>query len=63
MLFLIIIIAFYSGELIWKEINVMLAPIIDATPLSNHLILTAKFIAMIFVEILLLIILKLTLDS
>ena len=60
MLFLIIIIAFYSGELIWKEINVKLAPIIDATPLSNHLILLAKFTSMIFVELFLLVILILS---
>jgi ABC-2 type transport system permease protein len=54
MLFLIIIIAFYSGELIWKEINVGLAPIIDATPLSNQLILLAKFSSMLLAELFLL---------
>ena len=48
-LFLIIIIAFYSGELIWKEINAKLAPIIDATALSSRLILLAKFTSMILV--------------
>ncbi len=56
-LFLIIIIAFYSGELIWKEINVKLSPIIDATSLSSRLILLSKFTTMIFVEIFLLCIL------
>ncbi len=60
MLFLIIIIAFYSGELLWKEIDVKLAPIIDATPLSNHLILLSKLTAMIFVEIFLLVVLILS---
>ncbi len=60
MLFLIIIIAFYSGELIWKEISVKLSPIIDATPLSSRLILLSKFTTMIFVEVFLLCVLVLS---
>jgi ABC-2 type transport system permease protein len=59
MLFLVIIIAFYSGELIWKEISVKLSPIIDATPLSSQLILLSKFTTMIFIELFLLCILVL----
>lgn len=60
MLFLIIIITFYSGELIWKEISVKLAPIVDAVPLSDSLFLTAKFGAMILVELFLLVVLIVT---
>ncbi len=60
MLFLIIIIAFYSGELLWKEIGVKLAPIIDSSALSSRIILLSKFTAMILAEIFLLGVLILT---
>ena len=59
-LFIIIIITFYSGELLWKEIDARLAPIIDATSLSSPVMLTAKFTAMILAEIVLLALLILT---
>jgi len=60
MLFIIIIITFYSGELIWKEIGARFANIADATPPANMLFLSAKFTAMIFAEVLLLVVLVVT---
>jgi ABC-2 type transport system permease protein len=60
MLFLIIIITFYSGELIWKEIGVRIAPITDAVALPDSLFITAKLGAMLLVELFLLCILVLT---
>lgn len=53
LLFAIIIITVYSGELIWKEIGNRFSMIIDASPLSNQQIMLSKFTAMIFVELLL----------
>ena len=60
MLFLIIIIIVYSGELIWKDISLKFASIIDASPLSNRQILLSKFSAMILAELFLLLIIILT---
>lgn len=51
MLFVIIIITVYTGELIWKDIDVKFAPVIDAAPISNELIVLSKFTAMILVEL------------
>lgn len=51
MLFAIIIITVYTGELIWKDIDVKFAPVIDAAPVSNRLIVLSKFTAMILVEL------------
>lgn len=53
MLFAIIIIIVYSGELIWKEISNRFSMIMDSSPVSNQQIMLSKFTAMIFVEFLL----------
>ncbi|MEP7263480.1 MAG: M1 family aminopeptidase [Bacteroidota bacterium] len=60
MLFLIIIITFFSGELIWKEITTRIAPITDAVALPDSVYITAKLGAMILVELFLLVVLILT---
>lgn len=53
-LFILIIITFYVGELVWKEREVQLSGIIDASPLSSTVNLVAKFGAMVLVEAMLL---------
>ncbi len=45
-LFILVIIAFYSGELVWAERDVQLHQIYDATPISNVVTFTAKFAAL-----------------
>ncbi|MCP4546466.1 MAG: ABC transporter permease subunit [bacterium] len=45
-LFLLIIIVLYSAELIWRERGARFHEIHGALPLSNHLLLTSKFIAL-----------------
>ncbi len=51
MIFAIIIITVYTGELIWKDIDVKFAPVIDAAPISDRLVVLSKFSAMILVEL------------
>ncbi|XRE44762.1 putative membrane protein [Tenacibaculum discolor] len=53
MYFFIIILIFYSGELIWKERTVKLSLIYDATSISDTIALTSKFIALIAIYIVL----------
>jgi len=60
MIFAVIIIAIYSGELLWKDIDVKLAPVVDATPMPDWLIVISKFTAMIFVELFILLFIALT---
>lgn len=60
MIFLIIIITFFSGDLIWKEISTRIAPITDAVALPDSVYLTAKLGAMILVELFLLVVLMFT---
>ena len=43
MLFLLIIITFYTGELMWKERDVRLASIVDASPLGSGTNISAIF--------------------
>lgn len=59
-LFVIIIITVYTGELIWKDIDVKFAPVVDAAPISNRLIVLSKFTAMILVELFVLLIIILS---
>jgi hypothetical protein len=51
--FFIIILVFYSGELIWKERIAKLSLIYDATPISDVIRLAGKFIALIGIYIVL----------
>src|SRR6476620_478065 len=44
-LFMLVIIAFYSGELIWAERDVKMEQITDATPLPNATAFLAKLTA------------------
>ena len=46
-LFLLVIIAFYSGELVWAERDAGLGQLYDATPVTNATTLLAKFSAMV----------------
>jgi ABC-2 type transport system permease protein len=53
-LFILIIIAFYSGELVWRERDVGLAPIFDALPIPRWVIFTSKLLALMAVQVILL---------
>ncbi|MDH7445532.1 ABC transporter permease/M1 family aminopeptidase [Aquimarina sp. 2201CG14-23] len=46
-LFFLLIIIFYSGELVWKERGAKLSLIYDALPVSDSVYLTSKLIALI----------------
>jgi len=59
-LFFIIIIVFYSGELIWRERDVRINLIYDALPIPDFVGLVAKFLGMIQVYVLLILVLILT---
>lgn len=56
-LFFLIIIIFYTGELIWKERGVKINLIYDATPVPDFLHLIGKFLGMLMVYITLIFIL------
>ncbi|MEP0266376.1 M1 family aminopeptidase [Dokdonia sp.] len=45
-IFFLLIIIFYSGELIWKERDKKIQPIYDALPISDTLNITSKFIGL-----------------
>ncbi|HVX39903.1 MAG TPA: M1 family aminopeptidase [Gemmatimonadaceae bacterium] len=45
-IFILVIIAFYSGELVWAERDVHMNQLYDATPIPNGVSLAAKFSAM-----------------
>ncbi|MEO8102740.1 MAG: M1 family aminopeptidase, partial [Betaproteobacteria bacterium] len=52
-LFMLIIIAFYAGELVWRERDNRLDQIIDATPVPTWLPLLSKLLALMLVPVLL----------
>lgn len=52
-LFMLIIIAFYAGELVWRERDNRLDQIIDATPVPTWLPLLAKLLALMLVPLIL----------
>ncbi|MHA7057390.1 ABC transporter permease/M1 family aminopeptidase [Aquimarina sp. M1] len=58
--FFIIILLFYSGELIWKERNAKLNLLYDATSISDVLPLVSKFIALVSIYVILMLSLILT---
>ena len=51
--FMLVIIAFYAGELVWRERELRLDQIIDALPLPTWLPLVAKLMALMLVPVLL----------
>jgi ABC-type transport system involved in multi-copper enzyme maturation permease subunit len=53
MYFFIIILVFYSGELIWKERSAKLNLIYDATPMSDFVNLAGKFIGLLLIYVVL----------
>jgi len=53
--FFIIVLVFYSGELIWKERGAKLNLIYDATPVSDLIHLASKYIGLTFIYVVLMI--------
>jgi len=51
--FFMILLVFYSGELIWKERSVKINLIYDATPMSNFINISSKFIGLNLIYIIL----------
>ncbi len=51
-LFVIIVLTFFSGELVWKERSVKLNQIYDTLPVPSWITYTSKYIAMLMVTIL-----------
>jgi ABC-type transport system involved in multi-copper enzyme maturation permease subunit len=52
-LFILIIITFYSGELVWRERDARLAPILDALPIPRWVIFASKLSALMLVQVIL----------
>ncbi|WP_372870955.1 ABC transporter permease/M1 family aminopeptidase [Shewanella sp.] len=52
-LLMIIVLVFYSGEIVWRERASGMGDIIDATPASNLVFLGSKFVALMLVLVLL----------
>jgi hypothetical protein len=52
-LFFIIIITFYTGELVWRERNHKISQIADALPIKNNTLMLSKFFAMLLVLVVL----------
>jgi hypothetical protein len=59
-LFLLVIIVFYSGELVWAERDVKIAQITDATPVPNGMAYLAKLTALAGVLVVLLLVIMAT---
>lgn len=53
--FILIIIGFYSGDLIWKERKAKMDQLLDATPISSWVPVTSKFLTMVCTVALLLV--------
>ncbi|WP_271765601.1 ABC transporter permease/M1 family aminopeptidase [Aquimarina algiphila] len=51
----LILIIFYSGELIWKERNLNFNGILDTTPASNNIFFFSKYVALLVLPLLLII--------
>ena len=56
-LFVIVIVAFYSGELVWRERDAGVAPIIDALPTRLGLAFASKLVALLSIVAILLVVL------
>jgi ABC-2 type transport system permease protein len=56
-LFFLIIVVFYTGELVWRERSVKMNLIIDALPISDFTTLIAKFLGLLLVYIVLILVL------
>lgn len=56
-LFFLIIVVFYTGELVWRERGVKINLIIDALPISDFTTLIAKFLGLLLVYISLILVL------
>jgi ABC-2 type transport system permease protein len=50
-LFFLIIVVFYTGELVWRERSVKMNLIMDALPISDFTTLIAKFLALLLVYV------------
>jgi ABC-type transport system involved in multi-copper enzyme maturation permease subunit len=59
-LFFLILIVFYSAELVWKERAVKFDSIVDSLPVPDFIGLVSKFLAMVMIFLLLLTLLMLT---
>ncbi len=59
-LFIIIILTFFSGELVWKERSVKLNQIYDTLPVPSWATFASKYLAMLLVTILLLAVIMVT---
>lgn len=60
MYFFIIILLFYSGELIWKERSIDQYVLTDATPVNDLMVLLSKFVALTAIYVILMLTLILT---
>ncbi len=56
-LFFIIIIVFYTGELLWRERDVRFQQIFDATPTPNWVTLSAKFLGFSMIHVVMILLL------
>lgn len=59
-IFFVIIVVFFSGELIWKERSVKIDLIYDSMPMKDSINLISKFLGMVLVYIVLLLVLTLS---
>ncbi|MEZ4829061.1 MAG: M1 family aminopeptidase [Bacteroidia bacterium] len=59
-LFFVILIVFYSGELIWRERDLKMDQIYDTLPVPNFVGLSAKFLGFMYVNLVLLTVLLVT---
>ncbi|WP_271767813.1 ABC transporter permease/M1 family aminopeptidase [Aquimarina algiphila] len=57
MFFFLILLVFYSGELIWKERDVKLNLIHDSLPISDFINLTGKFLGLLLMYLILIVVL------
>jgi ABC-2 type transport system permease protein len=56
-LFFIIIVVFYTGELVWRERSVKMNLIVDALPIADFTTLIAKFLGLVIVYVIMLLLL------
>jgi hypothetical protein len=59
-LFILIIIVFYSGELVWRERDARIHELVDALPLPNWVLFLPKLLALFLVQVLLMVVVMAT---
>lgn len=59
-IFMLIVIVFYAGEMIWRERGAKMNQITDALPVNNGLFFASKLLALMLIQVLMMVVVMLT---